>query len=288
VHIGNAASEQFQLDVFGETLDAVHLARRGGVPADTAGWDALRRFVEHVEAVWQEPDDGIWEVRGGRRHFTHSKVMAWVALDRAVRLIEEFSLGGSAARATELPRWRAQRDMIHREVLAHGFDAAVGAFTQSYGDPALDASVLLIPHMGFLPASDPRMLSTVRAIERTLMRDGLVRRYATESTHDGLSGDEGAFLPCSFWLADNYAFSGRVDDAERLFDRLAGLANDLGLLAEEFDPRVKRLVGNFPQAFSHVALVNTSYNIERARSARAASKREAAKPAPAPAPTARP
>ena len=268
VRVGNAASEQFQLDVYGEVLAAIYYARRSGMPGRPDAHDAGWHLVEHVERVWSDPDDGIWEVRGGRKHFTHSKVMAWAAMDRAVRMIEELAVGGESARAEYLSRWRTVRDAIRDDILEHGFDNQRGCFTQSYGSAALDASVLVIPHFGFLTADDPRMVGTVRAIEQGLLRDGFVRRYATESGNDGLSGDEGVFLPCSFWLADNYAMSGRVDDAEKLFERLVSLRNDLGLLAEEYDPAGHRMVGNFPQAFTHVGAVYTAFALQEAQQVR--------------------
>jgi GH15 family glucan-1,4-alpha-glucosidase len=209
--------------------------------------------------VWQRPDDGIWEVRGGRRHFTHSKMMAWVAIDRAVRFLEEFGQGAPIQNA--LPHWRALRERIHEEVCQRGFHPGVQAFTQYYGGEVLDASILLMPRSGFLPATDPRVQSTVQAIERTLLRDGFVLRYATEHQVDGLPGTEGAFLACSFWLADNYAYAGRTKEAEALFERLLALRNPLGLLAEEYDPTLKRQIGNFPQAFSHLALIGTAQTL---------------------------
>jgi GH15 family glucan-1,4-alpha-glucosidase len=213
-----------------------------------------RTLVEHVSQVWQHADEGIWEVRGGRRHFTYSKVMAWVAIDRMVRLIEEFGEGGVDGQSL-LPHLRALRERIHEEVCQRGFHPGVQAFTQYYGGDALDASVLLIPHTGFLPPEDPRVQGTVRAIERTLLRDGFVLRYATEHQVDGLPGSEGAFLACSFWLADNYAFAGRMAEAEELFERLLALRSPLGLLAEQYDSARRRQVGNFPQGFSHLSLI---------------------------------
>ena len=210
---------------------------------------------EHLEKIWEETDDGIWEFRGGRRHFTYSKVMAWVAFDRAVRSVERFGLAGP------VERWRSVRAKIHRQVCDRGFNADLGAFVQSYESDALDASALLFTLVGFLPPSDPRVRSTVEAIERDLMEDGLVLRYRTETSDDGLGGREGAFLACSFWLVDNLVLLGRRDDARALFERLLGLRNDLGLLAEEFDTRSRRMVGNFPQAFSHIALINSANNL---------------------------
>jgi GH15 family glucan-1,4-alpha-glucosidase len=258
VRIGNDASRQLQLDVYGEVLDALYQARAHGLPYDpsTPAWALQRKLLEHLETAWRQPDEGIWEVRGPRRHFTHSKVMCWVAFDRGVRSIETQGLEGP------LERWRHIRDEIHDEVCRHGYDAKLAAFTQSYGSQELDASVLLIPLVGFLPASDERVQSTVDAIQRTLMRDGLVLRYLTEEKGvDGLPAGEGVFLPCSFWLVDCLELLGRHDEAHALFDRLLGLANDLGLLAEEYDPAAKRLLGNFPQAFTHLALVNSAFNL---------------------------
>jgi GH15 family glucan-1,4-alpha-glucosidase len=264
VRIGNAASNQLQLDIFGELLSSLYVGRRMGLGEQPEAWPVARRFLEHIERVWQEPDDGIWEVRGGRRHFTYSKVMAWTAIDRAVRMIEEFQAGGAAGQGM-LTHLRALRERIHEEVCDRGFNTQVGAFTQSYGSHTLDASVLLIPHVGFLPATDPRMTATVAAVERRLLRDGFVLRYDTSDGSDGLPGSEGAFLACSFWLADNYAMAGRAADAEALFDRLLGLRNHLGLLAEEWEPRLNRQLGNFPQGFSHLALIVSVMELERAQ-----------------------
>ena len=257
VRIGNAASDQLQHDVFGEVLDALYQARHGGLPASEDGWHLQRALVAHLESVWATPDYGIWEVRGDRQHFTHSKVMAWVALDRAVRAAEEFGLEGP------LDRWRGLRSHIHEEVCRYAFDPDLGAFTQAYGSKQLDASLLLLPLVGFLPPTDVRVRGTVEAIERRLTIDGLVLRYDTKDTDDGLPPGEGAFLACSFWLADNLVLLGRTDDARRLFERLLALRNDVGLLAEEYDPRLQRQVGNFPQAFSHLALVDTAMNLAR-------------------------
>jgi GH15 family glucan-1,4-alpha-glucosidase len=258
VRIGNAASFQFQLDVYGEVLSSLYAAGKMGIPPRGDTWESLSSLIEHLERVWQHPDDGIWEVRGGRRHFTHSKIMAWVAMDRCARAIEETGIGGEEGR-TLLPHLWSLRERIHAEVCERGFNPGIGAFTQSYGSDLLDASVLLIPHFGFLPADDPRMKGTVAAIEKTLLRDGFVLRYATEHGADGLPGTEGAFLACSFWLADNYAFAGRMGEAEELFQRLLNLRNHLGLLAEEYDPKLRRQVGNFPQGFSHLALIFTAH-----------------------------
>jgi len=257
VRVGNAASGQFQLDVYGEVLSALYETASVGSPVSASAWDLQVGLVGYVEQHWQDPDDGIWEVRGPRRHFTHSKVMAWVAVDRAVRSIEELGLEGP------LDRWRRLRDQIHEEVCKKGYNPKVGAFTQYFGSEALDASLLMMPLVGFLPATDHRVRSTIEAIERDLTEDGFVLRYRTEDSGqvDGLSGREGAFLACSFWMADCLNLIGRHDDAVAMFDRLVGLRNDLGLLAEEYDVRAGRQVGNFPQAFSHVSLVNTAYNL---------------------------
>ena len=260
VRVGNAASRQFQLDVYGEVMDCLHQARRAGVSHSGDVWNLQRALMDFLEGHWRNPDEGIWEVRGPRRHFTHSKVMAWVAADRAVKAVERFGLDGP------VDRWRALRTDIHDEVCTQGFDAERRTFTQSYGRPELDASLLMIPLVGFLPAHDPRMVGTVAAIEAELCDGGFVHRYAGDSLGevDGLPGGEGAFLPCSFWLADNLILQGRLVEGQALFDRLAGLANDVGLLAEEYHPGHGRLVGNFPQAFTHVALVNTAHNLTHA------------------------
>jgi GH15 family glucan-1,4-alpha-glucosidase len=258
VRIGNAAATQLQLDVFGELMDALHLARRAGIPPDREAWSLQRTLIQHLESAWHEPDEGIWEVRGPRRHFTHSKVMAWVAFDRAVKAVERYDLEGS------IDRWRLLRDEIHDQVCRRGFDEQRNTFTQYYGSPELDASLLMIPLVGFLPASDRRVVGTVRAIEQDLMWNGLVRRYRPREDVDGLPGGEGAFVACTFWLADNYALQGRHDEARQLFERLLGLANELGLLSEQYDPTAGRQLGNFPQAFSHVMLINTARNLARA------------------------
>jgi len=252
VRVGNAAAGQVQLDVYGEVLDAMYVARKAGLAHDATSWSLECALVRHLETIWEQPDDGIWEVRGGRRHFVHSKVMAWVAFDRAVRSATEFGLEGP------VEHWRTVRDAIHAQVCEHGFDAAQNSFVQSYGSRALDASLLLIAVVGFLPPDDPRMRGTVAAIERQLLRDGLVLRYDTGDGKDGLPPGEGAFLACSFWLADNYLLQDRIDEAQVMFDRLLGYRNDVGLLAEEYDPVAKRQLGNFPQAFSHLALINTA------------------------------
>jgi len=255
VRVGNAASEQFQLDVYGELLDALYQCARAGLHLDEADWPVAKALLQFLESAWERPDEGIWEVRGPRRHFTHSKVMAWVAFDRAVKAVESGHVKGP------IERWRKVRDVIHAEVCRKGYSDERGSFVQSYGANELDASLLMIPLVGFLPASDPRMAGTVAAIERHLLRDGFVARYTTASSVDGLPPGEGAFLPCTFWLADNYMLLGRKAEARNLFERLLSLRNDVGLLSEEYDPRAGRLVGNFPQAFSHVGLVNTAYNL---------------------------
>ena len=258
VRVGNAAHHQFQLDVFGEVIDALYHAHLGGLPADESAWRLAHALATHVKEIWKKPDNGIWEVRGAPRHFVHSKVMAWVAIDRMVKALERFGLQGP------LDPWRALRRRMHDDICRNGFDPELGSFVQSYGSKQLDASLLMIPLVGFLPASDIRMRGTVEAIERRLLADGLVLRYDTGSGVDGMAPGEGAFLACSFWLADNFVLLGRHDDARRLFERLLTLRNDVGLLAEEYDPRLRRLVGNFPQAFSHVGLIDTAFNLDHA------------------------
>jgi GH15 family glucan-1,4-alpha-glucosidase len=258
VRIGNAASAQLQIDVFGEVMDALYHARVGGLQYLAEAWDFQRVLLSHLEKIWSSPDEGIWEVRGGRQHFTYSKVMAWVAFDRAVKSAEAFGLEGP------VDHWRRLRAQIHVEVCENAFNPRVGAFVQAYGSEHLDASALLIPVVGFLPPEDARVRRTIEAIERRLIRNGFVLRYDTAAADDGLPPGEGAFLACSFWLADAYVLLGRDEDARRLFERLLSLRNDLGLLSEEYDPAAKRQLGNFPQAFSHIALVNTAHNLERA------------------------
>ncbi len=258
VRIGNAAHGQLQLDVYGEVMDALHQARRGALPENARGWAIQRALLGHLAEVWRKPDHGIWEIRGEPKHFTHSKVMAWVAVDRAVKSVEQFGLHGP------VEPWRALRQEIHEDVCRNGFDERIGSFVQSYGSRTLDASLLQLPCVGFLPPQDPRVRGTVEAIERKLLVDGFVQRYDPAETDDGLNQHEGAFLACSFWLADAYALLGRMDDARRLFERLLTLCNDVGLLSEEYDPGTRRQVGNFPQAFSHIALVNTAHNLTRA------------------------
>jgi GH15 family glucan-1,4-alpha-glucosidase len=271
VRAGNAASGQFQLDVFGEVLDAMHQGRVHELERSEEAWSLQRRLLHYLEDAWKEPDEGIWEVRGDRRHFTHSKVMAWVAFDRGVKAVERFG------RAGPVERWREVRTEIHREVVERGFDPELNSFTQSYGSKRLDASLLVVPLVGFLPADDGRVMGTVAAIERELYRDGFVYRYAQDNEGagvDGLPPGEGAFLPCTFWLADNFAMQGRAEDAEELFERLLTTRSDLGLLAEEFDPSTRRQLGNFPQAFTHVALVNSAFNLDREHLARPDQRHE--------------
>jgi GH15 family glucan-1,4-alpha-glucosidase len=259
VREGNAAVDQLQLDVYGEVMDALHLALRSGVEPDPAAWELQLELMKFLEKLWQEPDEGIWEVRGPRRHFTHSKVMAWVAFDRAIKSAEEFHPNGAP-----LERWRNIRNTIHAQVCSSGYDPVRKTFVQYYGAQHVDASLLMLPLVGFLPARDPRVLGTVAAIEKDLMRGGFLLRYPADARSeevDGLPAGEGVFLPCTFWLADNYALQGRDDAARQTFERLLALRNDLGLLSEEYDPRARRLLGNFPQAFSHVSLINSARNV---------------------------
>ncbi|HTT49121.1 MAG TPA: glycoside hydrolase family 15 protein [Pseudolabrys sp.] len=255
VRIGNAAHSQLQLDIFGEVMDALHQARQGGIGAAGVGWELQREFLVHLEKIWPDRDEGIWEVRGGREHFTYSKAMAWVAFDRSIKSAEKYNLPGP------IECWREIRERIHNDVCARGFDDELCSFVRSYGSKELDASLLLLPAIGFLPPQDPRIIGTIEAIERGLMADGLVRRYDTKTSDDGLPPGEGMFLACSFWLVDAYVMIGRRADAVRLFERLLSLRNDLGLLSEQYEPRTRRLVGNFPQAFSHLALVNSASNL---------------------------
>ncbi len=257
VRIGNAAHAQFQLDVYGEVMDVLHQARVHGLGPDDHAWSFQRTLMSFLEGVWDQPDEGIWEVRGPRRHFTHSKVLAWVAFDRAVQGVERWGLSGP------VERWRRLREDIHGEVCREGFNTELNAFTQSYGSDELDASTLLIPILGFLPADDPRVVGTIEAVQRELTRDGFVERYRAREHNevDSLRGGEGVFLPCSFWLVDALLMLGRDDEARTLFEQLLEVRNDLGLLAEEYDPKEKRLLGNFPQAFTHVGLVNSAYNL---------------------------
>jgi len=258
VRIGNAAHQQFQLDVYGEVMDAFEQSRKGGLAATEEGWELQRALVDHVASVWQQPDNGIWETRGPQQHFVYSKAMAWVCFDRAIKAVEQRGLEGPA------DKWREIRDALHAEVCDKGFDAQRNTFRAAYDSDLLDASLLLLAQTGFVKPDDPRFVGTVEAIEKTLLIDGFVMRYNTHDMEDGLKPGEGAFLACSFWLADAYVSIGRKADAETLFKRLLAIRNDLGLLAEEYDPRARRLQGNFPQAFSHIALINTAFNLTRA------------------------
>lgn len=264
VRTGNAAYSQFQLDVFGEVADMLYQYRRSEIergPMDKVEWNLEKKILEYLEKVWQKADEGIWEVRGPKRHFTHSKVMCWVAFDRAVRSVEHFKVTGP------VDKWRKLRDQIHDEVCREGFSSAKNSFTQSYGDDALDAALLMMPLVGFLPSNDPRVKGTVTAIERELVSpEGFVARYLTKESLDGLPEGEATFLPCTFWLADNYALQGRCQEAVNLFEKLLAIRNDVGLLAEEYDSRLKRQLGNFPQAFTHIGLVNTALYLLRAQS----------------------
>jgi GH15 family glucan-1,4-alpha-glucosidase len=255
VRIGNAASNQLQLDVYGQVIGALYYARMGGLDDDDAIWPFQLKMLAHLETIWQLPDQSIWESRDGPQQFTFSKVMVWMAFDRAIASVEKFGVDGP------VERWRALRDRIHAEVCAEAFDAGRNAFVQSYGSTSLDASLLLIPLVGFLPFDDPRVMGTVAAIERELLVDGFVLRYSTAESIDGLPPGEGVFLACSFWLVDNLRLQGRIDEATALFERLLAVANDVGLLAEEYDPVAKRQLGNFPQAFSHVALINAAMGL---------------------------
>jgi GH15 family glucan-1,4-alpha-glucosidase len=255
VRVGNAAHAQFQLDVYGEVMDALHQARQGGIEETSEAWQLQCALTNHVDRVWREPDQGLWEMRGPPRHHVHSKLMAWVALDRGVKAIEHVGLEGPLA------QWRATRQAIHDEVCARGYDQDLGSFVQSYGSKNLDAALLLMPLVGFLPPTDPRIAGTVRRIEERLLVNGLVIRYDTQVADDGLPPGEGAFLACSFWLADAYVLLGRRADALALFEHLLSLRNDVGLLSEEYNPERKRLLGNFPQGFSHVALITTALNL---------------------------
>ncbi|HEX2655447.1 MAG TPA: glycoside hydrolase family 15 protein [Xanthobacteraceae bacterium] len=260
VRIGNAAYQQLQLDVYGELMDVLFAAEKVQLEPSDDAWGVQRALLTFLEQIWTKPDAGLWEVRGPVRHFTHSKVMAWVAFDRAVKMVERSGLVGP------VDRWRRVRDQIHAQVCDKGFDARRNTFVQAYGSSELDASLLLLPHVGFLPPSDPRIIGTIEAVERELMVDGLVLRYRSQKTEDGLPGQDGPFLACSFWLADALALIGRDEEAWELFEHLLSLRNDLGLLAEEYDPRRKCFLGNFPQAFSHVALVNTAFNLMQGKS----------------------
>jgi GH15 family glucan-1,4-alpha-glucosidase len=274
VRVGNGAHSQLQLDVYGEVMDALYQARRGGVVGTEAGWALQRALLDDLGQRWREPDSGLWEMRGPPRHFTHSKVMAWLAFDRGIAMAEEFGLDGPLA------RWRSLRAEIHAEICSRGYDAALGHFVQSYGARQLDASLLLLAEVGFVDPDDPRYVRTVAAIERDLLRDGLLLRYDSSVAEDALPPGEGAFVACSFWLVDAYVLMGRLDEAKALYQRLVGLCNDVGLLAEEFDPVARVMLGNFPQAFSHVALVDSAYNLHCAsKPAEQRSFNKARKPA---------
>lgn len=255
VRVGNAAWKQLQLDIFGEVMNVLHLARQSGEEADENAWRLQCKLMQYLEKIWDKPDEGIWEVRGPKRHFTHSRVMAWVAFDRAIKSAEEFHLEGP------IERWKTLRETLRDQICEKGFNRKLNAFVQYYGGSTLDASILMIPLVGFLPPTDPRVIGTVAAIERDLVKDGFVQRYQTEESVDGLPPGEGAFLPCTFWLADNYLLMGREKEGRDLFERLLGLCNDVGLISEEYDVHAARLVGNFPQAFTHISLINTAMNI---------------------------
>jgi GH15 family glucan-1,4-alpha-glucosidase len=255
VRIGNEAVGQIQLDVYGELIETLYTAREAELAPLAEAWRLAGVLLDHLETVWRKPDNGIWEVRGEPRAFTHSRLMCWVAFDRAIKSVEHFGLDGP------VDRWRELRDTIHADICENGFDPSRNSFTQHYGGKALDASLLLIPQVGFLPADDPRVIGTITAIEQELVCNGFVLRYSTDQVDDGVGGEEGAFLACSFWLADAYVMLGRTDDASKLFESLLAIRNDLGLLAEEYDPIRRRLVGNFPQGFSHIGLINTAFNL---------------------------
>jgi GH15 family glucan-1,4-alpha-glucosidase len=257
VRIGNGASGQVQLDVYGEVLEVLHQTRRKAMRPAPHGWSLQRNIVEHLAGIWDQPDAGMWEIRGKVQHFTFSKVMAWVAVDRMIKDATHYHLAGPVA------EWRALRDDIRERILREGYDPIRNTFTQSFGGKELDASLLLIPATGFLPWDDPRVAGTVAAIEEDLLQDGFVLRYRTQSKVDGMPPGEGAFLACTFWLVEAYAGLGRMEEAHALFERLVGLCNDVGLLAEEYDPAAKRQLGNFPQAFSHVALLGAAMTLDR-------------------------
>jgi GH15 family glucan-1,4-alpha-glucosidase len=270
VRIGNAAADQFQLDVYGEVMDALHQGRRAGLKADDPAWGLQVKLMDYVRDHWMEPDEGIWEVRGGPKQFVHSKLMAWVAADRAVKAVQEFDLDGP------IDEWTKLRDTIREDILKHGYDKKRRTFTQFYGSEELDAALLMVPLVGFLPAEDDRVTGTVAAIEEHLLQDGFVQRYTqhADTDVDGLPPGEGAFLACTFWLADNYALMGRHEEAREVFERLLALRNDVGLLSEEYDTEAGRLVGNFPQAFSHVPLIDTARTLTDAVAATEARARE--------------
>jgi GH15 family glucan-1,4-alpha-glucosidase len=256
VRIGNAAHQQLQIDVYGELMDAIYTARRVGMDHEKTIWDLQKLLLDNLEGKWSRPDHGLWEVRGAAREFTHSRLMSWVAFDRAVKCVEQWGFDGPA------DHWRQLRHEIRQEIEERGYDPERGTFTQSYGSEALDAALLLIPQVGFLPPTDPRVIGTVDAIRRELsIDDFLIRRYDTARTEDGLPGSEGAFLLCSFWMVDGLALTGRHEEARRRFEQLLGLRNDVGLLSEEYDPAAKRMLGNFPQAFSHLGLIDSAFNL---------------------------
>jgi GH15 family glucan-1,4-alpha-glucosidase len=255
VRVGNKASKQLQIDIYGEVMDVFHVSRRSGIKETKQSWALQQALVDFLESGWRKADSGIWEVRGRRRHFTHSKVLAWVGVDRAVKGVERHGLDGP------VDKWKALRQRIRDDILKRSYDEKLGAFTQYYGSGTVDAALLLIPMVGFLPANDPRVLGTIARIEQDLLDHGLVYRYSPRVDVEGVSGGDGAFLPCSFWLADNYVMSGRKDDAKKLYEQLLDLRNDVGLLSEEYDPLAKRMLGNFPQAFTHVSLINTAQNL---------------------------
>jgi GH15 family glucan-1,4-alpha-glucosidase len=257
--VGNAAAGQLQLDVWGEVLDGLYLAHQAGLAANQDAWDVQVALLDYLEGAWREPDNGLWEMRGPRRHFTHSKVMAWVAFDRMVRNHREFGMAG------DVDRWEALRDEIHAEICARAFDPKRNTFVQSYGSRELDASLLLIPRVGFLPGDDPRVVGTVEAIGRELTEDGFVLRYRTGPSDDGLPGGEGVFLACSFWMVDALHATGRQDEAVALFERLLGLRNDVGLFSEEWDPKARRALGNTPQAFSHFPVIVSGLQLHARR-----------------------
>jgi GH15 family glucan-1,4-alpha-glucosidase len=261
VRIGNAAHQQLQLDVYGELMDALYACHRYGLEGSEVAWNMQKKLLEYLESIWQRADQGIWEVRGEPRHFTFSKVMCWVAYDRGIKLVEQFGLEGP------IGRWKKLRDKIKQQILDQAYDPERNSFVQYYGARDLDASLLLLPQLGFLPPDDPRIRGTIAAVERELVRDGFVCRYPTHPETDGLPPGEGVFLACSFWLANSLSLIGRRDEAVALFERLLAVSNDLGLLSEEYDPQARRLLGNFPQAFSHVAIVNTAAHLAEIESA---------------------
>ncbi|HET9187182.1 MAG TPA: glycoside hydrolase family 15 protein [Acidothermaceae bacterium] len=261
VRVGNAASEQLQLDVYGEVMDALELSRAAGLSVDEDAWSFQQIIMDYLEGHWSDPDNGIWEIRGDRQHFTHSKVMCWVAVDRAIRGVEQWGLAGP------IDRWKATRDAIRSDVLDHGFDADRNTFVQAYGSSNIDAALLLIPSVGFLPGDDPRVVGTIEAVQRELQHDGFIRRYLTQddaTSVDGLSGEEATFLVCTFWLADALCLAGRTDEAREIYERILALRNDVGLLSEEYDVSARRLIGNVPQAYSHIGVVNTANNLSGA------------------------